>query len=75
MPIVDAAERRLSGHIVETDPRWAPRVPRSPGAAGARERRVLQLLKESMLQRQSGYTMRSAYNVTIASEMPGGNPS
>jgi glycosyltransferase involved in cell wall biosynthesis len=64
MPIVDAAERRLSGHIVETDPRWAPRVPGPPERLERVERRVLQLLKESMPQRQSGYTMRSAYNVT-----------
>ena len=74
MPIVDAAERRLSGHIVETDPRWAPRVPGPPERLERVERRVLQLLKESMLQRQSGYTMRSAYNVTNASEMPGWEP-
>lgn len=64
MPIIEAAERRLGGHIVETDPRWSPRVPGPPEPLtpdGAR--RVLQILKESRPHRQSGYTMRSAYNV------------
>jgi glycosyltransferase involved in cell wall biosynthesis len=64
MAIVDSAERRLSGHVVETDPRWAPRVPGIAERIDPHDRRVLLLLKESMPHRQSGYTMRSAYNVT-----------
>jgi glycosyltransferase involved in cell wall biosynthesis len=63
-PVVDVAERRISGHVSETDPRWNPRVPGIPGRLEpAGERRVLQLLKESRPHRQSGYTVRSAYNV------------
>ena len=63
-PIVDAAERRVSGHFIETDPRWSPRVPGplEPLDATA-PRRVVQILKESRPYRQSGYTMRSSYNV------------
>jgi phosphatidyl-myo-inositol dimannoside synthase len=64
-PIVDVAERRISGHVSETDPRWSPRVPGPPERlAPADQRRVLHLLKESRPHRQSGYTVRSAYNVT-----------
>ena len=64
MPIVDAAERRLSGHVIETDPRWAPRIPGAREPLEPAQGRVLHLLKESMPHRQSGYTMRSAYNLT-----------
>jgi glycosyltransferase involved in cell wall biosynthesis len=64
-PLIDLAERRISGHITETDPRWSPRVPgqREPLAA-PEPRRIVQILKESMPYRQSGYTMRSSYNVS-----------
>jgi glycosyltransferase involved in cell wall biosynthesis len=61
---VTSAERRLHGHLAETDPRWHPRVAGPPEAlTPASDRRVLHLLKESLPQRQSGYTMRSHYNV------------
>jgi glycosyltransferase involved in cell wall biosynthesis len=64
MTIIENAERRLGGHIAETDPRWSPRVPGPPEPLRPDEdRRVLHLLKESLPHRQSGYTMRSAYNV------------
>jgi glycosyltransferase involved in cell wall biosynthesis len=62
---VSAAERRLHGTLVETDPRWQLRVPGPPEPLEpASDRRVLHLLKESRPYRQSGYTMRSHYNVT-----------
>jgi glycosyltransferase involved in cell wall biosynthesis len=63
-PVLDVAERRISGHITETDPRWSPRVPGpAEPLAGTEPRRVIQILKESRPYRQSGYTMRSSYNV------------
>ena len=63
-PLVDVAERRISGHIIETDPRWSPRVPGPREPLDVTEpRRVVQILKESRPYRQSGYTMRSSYNV------------
>jgi glycosyltransferase involved in cell wall biosynthesis len=59
------AERRLHGSLTETDPRWQLRVPgAAERLAPASDRRVLHLLKESRPHRQSGYTMRSHYNVT-----------
>lgn len=59
------AERRLHGNLIETDPRWRLRVPGPPEAlTPVSRRRVLHLLKESRPHRQSGYTMRSHYNVT-----------
>jgi glycosyltransferase involved in cell wall biosynthesis len=62
---VAVAERRLHGYLAETDPRWRLRVPGAPEPLEpASDRRVLHLLKESRPQRQSGYTMRSWYNVT-----------
>ena len=62
---IDVGERRLHGTLVETDPRWQLRVPGAPERLEpASDRRVLHLLKESRPHRQSGYTMRSHYNVT-----------
>jgi glycosyltransferase involved in cell wall biosynthesis len=63
-PLVDVAERRLSGHITETDPRWQPRLPGPIESLEPLEsRRILQILKDSRPYRQSGYTMRSTYNL------------
>ncbi len=57
-------ERRIHGHLAETDPRWHLRVAGPPESlTPATDRRVLHLLKESRPQRQSGYTMRSHYNI------------
>ncbi len=64
--LVAAAERRLHGDLAETDPRWRPRVhgprrrlrPRS-------DRVILHLLKESLPQRQTGFTMRSHANLLV----------
>jgi glycosyltransferase involved in cell wall biosynthesis len=62
---VAVAERRLHGYLAETDPRWRLRVPGAPESVRPEnDRRVLHLLKESRPHRQSGYTMRSHYNVT-----------
>jgi glycosyltransferase involved in cell wall biosynthesis len=62
---VAEAERRLHGSLTETDPRWQLRVPGpSERLVPVSDRRVLHLLKESRPHRQSGYTMRSHYNVT-----------
>ena len=62
---VAVPERRLHGTLVETDPRWQLRVPGVPEHIDpVTDRRVLHLLKESRPHRQSGYTMRSHYNVT-----------
>ena len=63
-PLVDVAERRLSGHITETDPRWTPRLPGPvESLAPVESRRIVQILKDSRPYRQSGYTMRSTYNL------------
>jgi glycosyltransferase involved in cell wall biosynthesis len=63
-PLVDVAERRISGHITETDPRWQPRLPGPVERLdGIEPRRIVQILKDSRPYRQSGYTMRSTYNL------------
>ncbi len=58
-------DRRLVGMLRESDPAWLPRV---PGPArpieSASPGRVLHLLKVSVPDRQSGYTMRSHYNMS-----------
>ena len=69
-----ATERRLHGDLAETDPRWRPRIlglrrslePRS-------DRVILHLLKESIPQRQSGFTMRSHDNL-LAQRAAGWDP-
>lgn len=57
-------ERRLHGDMAETDARWRPRIrgPHRPTAPRS-DRLVLHLLKESLPQRQSGFTMRSHHNL------------
>lgn len=61
-----ATERRLHGDLVETDPRWHPRIagPHDPLEPRS-ERVVLHLLKESRPQRQTGFTMRSHDNLLV----------
>ena len=57
-------ERRLHGSLAETDARWRSRVPGPlEHLEPVNDRRVLHLLKESRPHRQSGYTVRSHYNV------------
>jgi glycosyltransferase involved in cell wall biosynthesis len=58
------SERRLHGDLAETDPRWRPRIhgPRRPNTPRS-DRVVLHLLKESLPQRQTGFTMRSHANL------------
>ena len=68
------AERRLHGDLAETDPRWRPcvrglRRPTEPRS----DRAVLHLLKESLPQRQSGFTMRSHANL-LAQRAAGWDP-
>jgi glycosyltransferase involved in cell wall biosynthesis len=68
------AERRLHGDLAETDPRWRPRV-RGPRRAiePRSDRVVLHLLKESLPQRQTGFTMRSHANL-VAQQAAGWDP-
>ena len=58
-------ERRLHGDLAETDPRWRPRIrrPRPAALEPRSDRVVLHLLKESLPQRQTGFTMRSHDNL------------
>jgi glycosyltransferase involved in cell wall biosynthesis len=58
------AERMLLGRIVETDPRWLPRIagPASP-VEPTDDAVVLHLLKESVPYLTNGFTMRSRYNL------------
>ncbi len=58
-------DRRLVGILRESDPGWLPRIPGPPAPIEpASAGRVLHLLKVSIPDRQSGYTMRSHYNMT-----------
>jgi glycosyltransferase involved in cell wall biosynthesis len=61
---VQAGERRLTGHLVETEDNWLPRV---PGPASRLEPDdpaiVLHLLKQSLPQVETGYAMRSQYSL------------
>ncbi len=67
--LVAAAERRLHGDLAETDPRWRPRVHGPRRALRPRsDRVVLHLLKESLPQRQTGFTMRSHANLLVQRE-------
>ncbi|MFL5680049.1 MAG: glycosyltransferase [Chloroflexota bacterium] len=63
-PRLVAQERLWLGRLVETDPRWLPRI---PGAARPVEPRannvVMHLLKESVPYLQNGFTMRSRYTL------------
>ena len=63
------AERRLHGDMAETDPRWRPRIrgPHRPTMPRS-DRLILHLLKESLPQRQSGFTMRSHANLLAQRE-------
>ncbi|MDA8238072.1 MAG: glycosyltransferase family 4 protein [Chloroflexi bacterium] len=55
-------EERILAMLRESDPGWLPRIPGPPEPLVAADPgRVLHLLKESVPDRQSGYTMRSQY--------------
>lgn len=56
-------ERETIARLVETDPRWLPRVQGPPRRVDARPGVVLHLLKESVPHRQTGFTTRSRYMV------------
>lgn len=56
-------ERETVARLVETDPRWLPRVPGPPRLVDPRPGVVLHLLKESVPHRQTGFTTRSRYIV------------
>jgi glycosyltransferase involved in cell wall biosynthesis len=63
-PAVDGQQRNLLGRLIETDPRWAPRIPGPPRPVVPRsDQTVMHLLKESLPYQQNGFTMRSRYNL------------
>jgi glycosyltransferase involved in cell wall biosynthesis len=67
-------ERRLHGDLAETDPRWRPRINGPRRAIEPRsDRVVLHLLKESLPQRQTGFTMRSHANL-LSQQAAGWDP-
>jgi glycosyltransferase involved in cell wall biosynthesis len=72
--LVADTERRLHGDLAETDPRWRPRLLGPRQALEPRsDRVVMHLLKESLPQRQSGFTMRSHDNL-LAQRAAGWDP-
>jgi len=57
-------ERFWLGRLVETDPRWVPRIPGAPRPVEPRgDNVVMHLLKESVPYLQNGFTMRSRYTL------------
>ena len=61
---LQAAERRLTGHMIETEQDWLPRIPGPPSPIEADDPAVvLHLLKQSLPQVETGYTMRSHYSL------------
>ena len=56
-------ERETVARLVETDPRWLPRIPGRAFPGHPRPGVVLHLLKESVPHRQTGFTTRSRYMV------------
>ena len=68
--VEETPERADLDHLLvatlrESDPAWLPRLPGPPRPVEpARSDRILHLLKASLPDRQSGYTMRSHYVVT-----------
>lgn len=68
-PALADDERRWLGRLIETDPRWLPRVPGSPRPVEPRNSgSVMHLLKESVPYQQNGFTMRSRYTVLAQRE-------
>ncbi|HEY0442845.1 MAG TPA: glycosyltransferase family 4 protein [Candidatus Limnocylindrales bacterium] len=63
-PRLAAQERMWLGRLVETDPRWLPRIPGPPHPVEPRgDHVVMHLLKESVPYLQNGFTMRSRYTL------------
>ena len=62
-PALARLERETVARLVETDPRWLPRVPGPARPVDPRPGVVLHLLKESVPYRQTGFTTRSRYMV------------
>jgi glycosyltransferase involved in cell wall biosynthesis len=57
-------ERRWLGRLIETDPRWLPRIAGPARPIEPRDdRTVMHLLKESVPYQQNGFTMRSRYTL------------
>lgn len=61
---IEYQERRWLGRLIETDPRWLPRIagPARP-IVPRDDRTVMHLLKESVPYLQNGFTMRSRYTL------------
>jgi glycosyltransferase involved in cell wall biosynthesis len=63
-PAIAFYERQWLGRLIETDPRWLPRIagPIRP-VQPRNDRTVMHLLKESVPYLQNGFTMRSRYTL------------
>lgn len=63
-PAIEYQERRWIGRLIETDPRWLPRISGPARPIQPRDdRTVMHLLKESVPYLQNGFTMRSRYTL------------
>ncbi|MDQ2964905.1 MAG: glycosyltransferase family 4 protein [Chloroflexota bacterium] len=63
-PATEYEERQWLGRLVETDPRWLPRIAGPARPIEPRDdRTVMHLLKESVPYLQNGFTMRSRYTL------------
>jgi glycosyltransferase involved in cell wall biosynthesis len=63
-PAWQVPQRHLLGRLIETDPRWAPRIPgRSRPIEPRSDTAIMHLLKESLPYQQNGFTMRSRYTL------------
>jgi glycosyltransferase involved in cell wall biosynthesis len=63
-PAIEYQERRWVGRLIETDPRWLPRIAGPVRPIQPRDdRTVMHLLKESVPYLQNGFTMRSRYTL------------
>jgi glycosyltransferase involved in cell wall biosynthesis len=63
-PAIEYQERRWVGRLIETDPRWLPRIAGPVRPIEPRDdRTVMHLLKESVPYLQNGFTMRSRYTL------------
>jgi hypothetical protein len=61
---LEREERAIVGRLRESDPAWLPRVGGPPRPVDPRsDDVVMHLLKESLPERQNGYTMRSRYTL------------
>lgn len=69
---LESALAQVEGRLRETDPGWSPAVPAAPPRrreeGGGAPLRVAHLLKIALPQRQSGYSVRTRYNLAAQSE-------